>query len=40
MRRPEERSWQKRGVIKEAERITGKEDEGIKGKGKNVTRVL
>jgi hypothetical protein len=40
MRRPEERSWWKRGVIKEAERITGKEDEGIKGKGNNVRWAL
>jgi hypothetical protein len=36
MRRPEERSWWKRDVIKEAEMITGKEDEGIKGKGNKV----
>jgi hypothetical protein len=40
MRRPEERSWWKRGAIKEAERIMGKADEGIKGKGNNVRWVL
>jgi hypothetical protein len=40
MRRPEERSWWKRGVIKEAERITGKKDEGIKGKENNVRWAL